>query len=68
MSSFLICLSTHTLFFSLFSGGTLITVRGDGLDLVQKPEFVTTYGGKFFREVLSSLVSEITLLICFVLS
>ncbi|BFZ10473.1 hypothetical protein BsWGS_13510 [Bradybaena similaris] len=35
---------------TILSGGTSITVRGDGLNLIQKPEFVTTYGGQFFRE------------------
>lgn len=39
------------LFYFIYSGGTSITVRGDGLNLIQKPEFVTTYGGQFFREV-----------------
>ncbi|XP_012936725.1 plexin-B1 [Aplysia californica] len=35
---------------TIMSGGTSVTVRGDGLDLIQKPEFFTTYGGKFFKE------------------
>ncbi|XP_041349997.1 plexin-A4-like isoform X2 [Gigantopelta aegis] len=34
---------------SILSGGTTITVVGQGLDLIQKPEFFTTYGGNFYK-------------------
>lgn len=39
----------HCIFYS--SGGTSMTIRGNGLDLVQKPQFVTKYGEKRFTEV-----------------
>nr|KAG5704612.1 hypothetical protein BaRGS_031876 [Batillaria attramentaria] len=33
---------------SILSGGTYITVMGEGLNLIQNPSFFVTYGGKFF--------------------
>ncbi|XP_059161426.1 plexin-A2-like isoform X2 [Physella acuta] len=35
---------------TIMSGGTSMTIRGNGLDLVQKPQFVTKYGDKRFTE------------------
>ncbi|KAH9518962.1 hypothetical protein Btru_008795, partial [Bulinus truncatus] len=35
---------------TILSGGTSMTIRGNGLDLIQKPQFFTTYKGKNFTE------------------